>query len=119
MIVILEEKMNDINYKKTVKKLHDAGWEKSYFTSADVSIIGYEYNVSQNPKFYAKYLYMYQVLPRPYKGSYDGFTGDKLIKKWVLELASQAEIFVRECIETRSSAIWESKYLSGNVLKLG
>ena len=34
--------------------------------------------------FFIKDLDMYQVLPRPYLGSFDGGTGDKLIKKeWV------------------------------------
>ena len=44
---------------------------------------------------------MYQVLPRTYIGSFDGFLGDKLLKKWVLDLESQAETFFWECIETR------------------
>ena len=44
---------------------------------------------------------MYQVLPRPYLASFGGGPGYKLIKKWVLDLASQTEIFVWECIESR------------------
>ena len=44
---------------------------------------------------------MYQVLPRPYLGSFDGGPGDKLIKKWVLGLESQSETFIWECIESR------------------
>ena len=28
---------------KTVKKLHDIDWENNYFTSADVSMLGYGY----------------------------------------------------------------------------
>ena len=47
--------------------------------------------MSHYPQFYVKILDMYQVLTRPYRGSFDGFTGDKLIKKWVLDLASQAK----------------------------
>ena len=43
--------------------------------------------------------FMYQVLPRPYIGSFDGFLGDKLIKKGVLDLVSQSEIFVWEYFE--------------------
>ena len=34
----------------------------------------YEY-----PQFYAKDLYIYQVLPHPYIGYFDGFPGDNLI----------------------------------------
>ena len=83
--------MNDINNKKTEIKLHDSGWKNSYFTSADVYILGYGCSVSQYPRFYDKYLDMYQVLPPPYIGSFDGLPGDKLIKIWVLDLVDQAE----------------------------
>ena len=69
-----------MNHKKTVKQLDDTGWENSYFTSADVSLLGYGCGVSQYPQFSVKYLDMYQVLPRPYLRSFDGFPGDKIIK---------------------------------------
>ena len=36
-----EEKFSYMNYKKTVKKLHDTGLKNSYFTSADVYMLGY------------------------------------------------------------------------------
>ena len=62
-----------------MKKLHDAGWENSYFTSAGVPMLSYGCGVSRYPQFYVKYLDMYQLLPRPYLGSFDGFPGDKLI----------------------------------------
>ena len=64
-------------------------------------MLGYGCDVYQYPQFYVKYLDMYQVLPRPYLGSFDVCTGDKLIKKWVLDLSSQAETFFWECIESR------------------
>ena len=53
-------------------------------------MFGYGCGVSQYNKFYDRDLDMYQVLPRPYIGSFDGFPGDKFIKKWVLDLADQA-----------------------------
>ena len=40
--------------------------------------------------FYDKDLDMYQVLPRLYIGSFDGFPGENCIEKWVLDLADQA-----------------------------
>ena len=90
-----------MNYKKTVRKLHDTGWEKSYHTYADVSLLGYGCCVSQYTQFFVEDLDMYQVLSRPYLRSFDGGPGDKLIiKKWVLDLASLAEKFVWECIES-------------------
>ena len=45
-----DEQLNDINYKRTVRKLHDAGSENSYLTSADFSIIGHGCGVSQYPQ---------------------------------------------------------------------
>ena len=44
-------------------------------------MLDYGFGVSQYPQFYDKDLYMYQVLPRPYIGSFDGFPRDKLILK--------------------------------------
>ena len=46
-------------------------------------MLGYGCGVSKYPQFYAKYLDMYQVLPRPYIGSFDGFPEDKLILKYL------------------------------------
>ena len=43
-----------MDYKKTVRKLHDNGWTKSYHTSADVSILGYGCGVSQYPQFFVE-----------------------------------------------------------------
>ena len=83
---IFEEKLNDINYKKTIRKINDVGWENSYFTSADVFMLGYACGVSQYPQFYDKHLFMYQVLPRPNIGYFDGFTVDRFIKKWAFRL---------------------------------
>ena len=76
-----EEKLNDINYNKTFIKLHHAGLKNSYFTCSNVSMLGYGWGVSQYPQFYDKDLDMYQLLPGLYIGSFDGFTGHKLIKK--------------------------------------
>ena len=93
-----------MDYKKTVKTLHDTGWKNSYFTSADVSMLGYGCGVSQYPQFFVKDLDMYQVLPRPYLRSFDGLPGEKLIlKKWLLDLVSRAETCVCECIECRTT----------------
>ena len=79
-----EEQFNDIDYKKTVKHYIILVGGEISLTSTDVSMLGYGFGVSQYPQFYVKALDMYQVLPRPYLGSFDGFPGNKLIKKeWV------------------------------------
>ena len=51
-------------------------------------MLGYGCGLSQYLQFFVKDLDMYQVLPRPYLRYFDGFTGDKLIKKRVLDLTS-------------------------------
>ena len=43
-----------MNYKKTVRNVHDTGWKISYHNSADVSMIGYGCGVSQYPQFLLK-----------------------------------------------------------------
>ena len=43
-------------------------------------MLGYVCCVSQYPQFFVKDLDIYQVLPRPYLGSFDGALGDRLIK---------------------------------------
>ena len=75
-----------MNYKKMVRKFHDTGWKTSYHNSADVSMLGYGFGVSQYPQFYDKELDMYQVLPRPYRGSFEGLPRDNIVKeKWVFD----------------------------------
>ena len=49
---IFDEKLKDENYKITVNKLHDAGWENSYFASVDVAMLVHGCCVSQYPQFY-------------------------------------------------------------------
>ena len=94
-----EDIFSYMNYKKTVRKLHDTGWKNSYHTSADVSMLGFGCGVSQYTQFFIEYLNMYQVLPRPYLKCFDDGPGDKLInKKWVYDLASREVTFFWECI---------------------
>ena len=42
-------------------------------------MLGYGCGVSQYPQFYDKDLDMYQVLPRPHMGSFEGFPGHNYI----------------------------------------
>ena len=62
-------------------KLHDAGWKNSYFTSADVSILGYGCVVSQYPQFYYQDKDNYQLLPRPYRESFYGYPEENIQNK--------------------------------------
>ena len=68
------------NNKRTVNKLHDAGWKNGYFYSSDAAMLGNGCGVSQYPQFYDRELDKYQVLPRPYLRYFEVFPGDKFIK---------------------------------------
>ena len=73
-------------------------------------MLGYGCGVSQYSQFYDQNLDKYQVLPRPYRGSFETFLGDKILKeKLVLELAGQAKIFVWKSIEKRVTKKYWSK----------
>ena len=86
-----EGEPNDINYKKTVIKLHEDNWN-FFFTSDDVSMLSYGCGVSQYPQLYYRYLDKYQVLPRTYWGSFEGFPVEKSTKeKWMLDLVGQSK----------------------------
>ena len=61
-------------------------WKNSYHTYADVYMLGYGCGMSQYHKYYDKELDRYQVLPRPYMGSFESFPGYNFVKeKWVLD----------------------------------
>ena len=78
-----------MNKKETVRKLHNTGWENSYHTSSDVSMLGYGCGVSMYPQFFVEDLNIYQMLRRLCLRSFDGGPGYKVLKqKWVLDLAN-------------------------------
>ena len=77
----LDKQLIYMNYKKTVRKLHNTGWKNSYHNSADVSMLGYGCGVSMYPQFFVDDLDIYQMLPRPYLRSFSGGPGDQVFKK--------------------------------------
>ena len=67
-------------------------------------MLGYGCGMSQYPQFYYQDLDKYQVLTRPYWGSFEGYLGKKCTKeKCLLDLAGQAEIFLLVSILKRVS----------------
>ena len=64
-------------------------------------MIGYGCGVSQYPQFYVKDLDMYQILPRPYIGSFGVFLGDNLIEKIGVRIGKSSRNIFLEFIETR------------------
>ena len=46
----LDRQLSYIDYKETVRKLHNIGWKNSYCTSADVSMLSYGCDVSMYPR---------------------------------------------------------------------
>ena len=59
------------------KKLHDSGQKIQFFTSDDVAMLGNGLSVSHYPQFYYQHLEKYQLLPRPYLGSFEFYIGEK------------------------------------------
>ena len=53
-------------------------------------MLGFGCGVTQYFQFYVKYLDMYQVLPRPFIGSFDGFPGDNLLKNMGVRLGKSS-----------------------------
>ena len=54
---------------------------KKFFTSDDVSMLSYGCGVSQYPQLYYRDLDKYQVLPRTYWGSFEGYPGENCKRK--------------------------------------
>ena len=75
--------------------MHQNGWKAQYFKSDDVSMLGHGCGVSQYPQFYDTNIKKYQMLPRPYVGSYSGQKGhENLQQPWILALAKSVEAFI-------------------------
>ena len=75
--------------------MHKLGWKAQYFKSADVSMLGHSCGVSTYPQFYDMIKNIYQMLPRPYHGSYSGEKGhDFLQQSWIIALAKSVETFL-------------------------
>ena len=73
---------------RTVRKLHDAGWKHSYFTSAGIYMLGHGCGVSQYPHFFIDSWMGIKCYRRVY---FEGFPGHNFVKeKWVLELVDKA-----------------------------
>ena len=70
-----------MNYKETVRKIHNNGWKNSHHTSDDVSMLVYVYGVSMYPQFFVEYLKIYLMLPRPYIRSFNGGPANQVFKK--------------------------------------
>ena len=81
-------------------------------------MLGYGCGVSQYPQIYVKYLDMYQVLPRPYIGSFDGFPVDNLIKKMGVRPGKSSRFFLWECIESRITIYETEKRIQSQYWKV-
>ena len=68
----LEGMLDEKTYKTTIQNMNNLGWKAQFLKSAGVSILGHGCGVSKYPQFYDRIKYIYQMLPRPYVGSYIG-----------------------------------------------
>ena len=57
--------------------MHGTGWDDIHLTHAYVDILGHRYVVSQYISFYDQHLGIYQLLPRPYLGFFEGGNREK------------------------------------------
>ena len=60
----LEGILDEGKHRTTIQNMHKLGWKAQYSKSADVSMLGHGYGVSQYPQFYdtnKKYIKYYQV----------------------------------------------------------
>ena len=64
-------------------------------------MLGYGCDVSQYPQFYHQRLEKYQLLPRPYLGSFEGGNGEKLLEKMSVRLGNEADFFSETIFKER------------------
>ena len=91
----LEGMLDEGTYKTKIQNMHKLGWKAQFFKSTDVSMLGHGCDVSQYPQFYDIIKYIYQMLSRPYVGSYICEKGHNLFQEpWIIALAKSVEIFL-------------------------
>ena len=73
--------LDEVNYRTTVQTMNKLGCKAEYFNSYDVSMLGHGCGVSQYPQFYDTNKKNFQMLPRPYVGSYSGEKGHQFLQK--------------------------------------
>ena len=65
-------------------------------------MLGYICGVSHYPQICDQDIYRYKVLPRPYRGSFEGFSGNNFVKeKGILDLVDQSKTIFWESIKKR------------------
>ena len=75
--------------------MHQTFWKENYFKLHDVLMLCHGCGVSQFPQLYYNNKYKYQILPRPYVGSYKGDKGNTFLKeKCIVELSTQVKLFL-------------------------
>ena len=67
--------LDEGTYKTTIQNIHKLGWKAPFFKSADLSMLGHNFGVSQYPHCYEKIRNKYKMLPGPYVGSYSDEEG--------------------------------------------
>ena len=90
--------------------MHKFGWKAQYFKSADFSMLGHGCGVSQYPQFYYTNKNIYQMLPRPYVGSYSGEKGHQILQQsCIIALAKLIETFIEvSIIEMPTIKYWQN-----------
>ena len=77
---IYKECLTGERTKQPLKYIHELSCKAQLFKSANVSMLGRGCGVSQYPQFHEQIKNKYQMLPRPYVGSYSGEKGHQFLK---------------------------------------
>ena len=84
----LEVMIDEGTYKTNIQNMHDLVWKAQFSKSAGFPMLGHGCGFSPYPQFYDRIKNIYQILPRPYVGSYSGEKGRQFLHKpWILPLA--------------------------------
>ena len=101
--------LDERTYKTTIQNMHKLGWKAKIFNSADVSMLVRGCGVSQYPQFYERIKNRYQILPRPYVGSYSGEKSRQFLHEpWTLALSKSVDIFMLSISDMPTIKYWKN-----------
>ena len=107
--VNLEGMLDYGTLKITINNMHTLGQKAQFFKLSDVLMLGHGCGVSQYPQFYDRVKNIYQMLPRPYVGSYSGEKGHQFLHKpWILALAKSVEMFLVSISDMTTIKYWKN-----------
>ena len=104
-----EGMLDEGTYKTTIQNMQKLGWKAQFFTSSDVSMLSPGCGVSQYPHFDDTIKNKYQILPRPYVGSYIYEKGNQFFTNHgLLHYIKSVETFIMVSMsDMKTSQYWQ------------